>query len=287
MKTINSLSGGRTSAYMAAMFPADYDLFALVRTSDINCQFPDATIRRIVEDRIQKPFVGTLEDDTIIYTMLDLEQFLGREITWVSGLTFDEVVQNKGGWLPNKLHRYCTTHMNIEPMFYWWAEHIGELVEMRIGYRANEGRRVRKMQKRLNENGLMEFEATFGKNSRDQNKWETVAWQKPVWPLAHQLPTWADGVQSFWHDKPVRFARLNNCVGCFHRNPALLRLQWDKHPEKMDWFMGQERTKQAKYGEHKATWRKDVTYERIKERPPIQGIDFEDFSECDSGYCGL
>lgn len=132
MKTINSLSGGRTSAYMAAMFPADYDLFALVRTSDINCQFPDATIRRIVEDRIQKPFVGTLEDDTIIYTMLDLEQFLGREITWVSGLTFDEVVQNKGGWLPNKLHRYCTTHMNIEPMFYWWAEHIGELVEMRI-----------------------------------------------------------------------------------------------------------------------------------------------------------
>jgi hypothetical protein len=217
--------------------------------------------------------------------MLDLEQFLGVEINWVSGITFDEVIRTKGGWLPNKLHRYCTSWLKINPMFYWWAAEIGQPVEMRIGYRANEGGRVKKMKNRLNKDGLMEFDATFEKNNRGQNKWETVAWQKPVWPLADELPTWADGVQSFWEDKPVRFARLNNCVGCFHRNPALLRLQWDEHPEKMDWFMQQEAQKQEK--DKRATWRSDVTYQRIKARPQILGIDFEDFSACDSGYCGL
>ena len=50
-----------------------------------------------------------------------------------------------------------------------------------------------------------------------------------------------DHVVEFWKDKPVRFAERNNCVGCFHRNPLLLRQMFDKHPEKMEWFSAQER----------------------------------------------
>ena len=72
MKTMNSLSGGKTSSYIAANYPADYDVFSLVRIEDQNCRFPDEKIRQEVEDRIQAPFIGTAEDDTIIYTMLDL-----------------------------------------------------------------------------------------------------------------------------------------------------------------------------------------------------------------------
>ena len=90
MKTVNSISGGKTSAYIAANYPADYNLFSLVRTSAENCIFPDKKIRQEVSDRIGTEFIGTLEDDMIIYTMLDLEQMIGTKIDWVTGKTFDD-----------------------------------------------------------------------------------------------------------------------------------------------------------------------------------------------------
>jgi len=80
MKTVNSLSGGKTSSYIAANYPADYNVFALVRTNDKNCIFPDKKIRQLVSDKIGQDFIGTLEMDKIIYTMLDLEQFIGSKI---------------------------------------------------------------------------------------------------------------------------------------------------------------------------------------------------------------
>jgi hypothetical protein len=89
MKTVNSLSGGKTSAYISANYPADYNVFALVRTDDKKCMFPDAKIRQMVSDKIGTEFIGTLEDDVIIYTMLDLEQFIGKKIYWVTVKTFD------------------------------------------------------------------------------------------------------------------------------------------------------------------------------------------------------
>lgn len=63
MKTVNSISGGKTSAYIAANYPADYNVFALVRTDDNNCLFPDTKVRQIVSDKIGTEFIGTLEDN--------------------------------------------------------------------------------------------------------------------------------------------------------------------------------------------------------------------------------
>ena len=197
MITVNSLSGGKTSSYIAANYPADYDVFALVRIEHEASKFPDAKIRQEVEDRIQAPFIATAEDDMIIYTMLDLEQYIGRKITWVTGKTFDDITTRKDKvYLPNKVQRFCTVEMKIEPMFYWWAEKIGEPVEMQIGFRANETRRASKMIEKLNANGLLEFKATFEKNNRGQNKWEQVEWQKPVFPLIEN-PTYKDEIQRF------------------------------------------------------------------------------------------
>ena len=96
MKTVNSLSGGKTSAYIAANYPADYNVFALVRIEDEAAKFPDKKIRQIVEDKIQAPFIATAEDDVIIYTMLDLEQHIGQKIDWVTGKTFDEITKRNG-----------------------------------------------------------------------------------------------------------------------------------------------------------------------------------------------
>ena len=97
MKKVNSLSGGKTSSYIAANYPADYNVFSLVRTDDKKCLFfPDAKIRQEVSDRLGTEFIGTLEEDMIIYTMLDLEQFIGSKIDWVTGKTFDEITVRNG-----------------------------------------------------------------------------------------------------------------------------------------------------------------------------------------------
>lgn len=265
---------------MAANYPTDYNVFALVRTDDPACKFPDEKLRQAVEDRIQKPFVGTLEDDLIINTIFDLEQHIGREISWVSGITYDEVVKSKGGWLPNKLHRYCTTWMKLDPIFYWWAEIIGEPVKMHIGFRANEGRRAKTMQNKLNANGLLEFKATFNKHKDGRNKWEVVEWQRPTFPLIEN-GIFKDDIQAYWDKNPVRFAPFNNCVGCFHRNPIFLRKMAEAHPNKMEWFAQQEEL------DRKGQWRSDVTYrDIIKSQLQIE-LSFDDFTDCDSGYCGL
>tara|TARA_S200002703_G_scaffold152857_1_gene153760 strand:- start:1164 stop:2012 length:849 start_codon:yes stop_codon:yes gene_type:complete len=282
MKTINSLSGGKTSSYIAANYPADYDVFSLVRIEDNNAKFKDEKIRKEVEDRIQAPFISTAEDDTIIYTMLDLEQFIGRKITWVTGKTFDEITTRKDKvYLPNKVQRFCTVEMKIEPMFYWWAEHIGEPTITRIGFRANETRRAKNMLDRCNENGFSEFKATFEKHKDGRNKWELVEYQKPHFPLIEDN-IYKDTIVNYWKDKPVRFAWMNNCVGCFHKTPLLLRKMFEKHPKKLEWFAKRERE-----STNNAHWRSDLTYDEIKKWNLQNELFDDDFNECDSGYCGI
>jgi len=283
MKTITSVSGGMTSAYVAANYPSDHMLFALVRIEDENCRYPDETLRKRVEDKIQKPFIGTAEDDKIIHTMFDLEQFLGREITWVTGITFDEVVKSKGGWLPNMLHRYCTSNMKIEPMFYWWMENIGEPVIMNIGFRANEAERANSMNNRLNKNGFLEQKAIVGKHKSGKNKWNNIEWQIPKFPLIENNVYKLD-ILNYWKDKPVRFAPHNNCVGCFHRNPPFLKFMWQEHPNKMEWFAKQE-------GGKKGYWKtingQIVPYYKVRNMLKQTTLFESDFTSCDAGYCGL
>jgi len=282
MKTINSLSGGKTSSYLAVHYPADYNVFALVRTNDKSCLFPDDKLRQIVSDKLGVEFIGTLEEDAIIYTMLDLEQMLGTKIDWVTGKTFDEIIKSKTRWLPNKLHRFCTSIMKLEPIFDFWRENINEPVEMRLGFRANEFRRAKSMIEKVNKNGFLEQKAIIGKR-KTQNKWGLVEWQKPSFPLIDD-GIFKDKIEEFWKDKNVRFAYLNNCVGCFHRNELLLKLMSEKHPNKFDWFSKQEIGRNPK-----DTWKANghIRYEKIKDYKLQMQLFEEDFNECDSGYCGL
>lgn len=280
MKTCTSISGGQSSAYLAANYPTDYNVFALVTIEDPKCSPKDKKLIQMVSDKIGREFVATAEDDIILHTILDLEQYIGNEIDWVNIISFDEVTEKKGGWLPNKLHRYCTVEMKLRAIFRWWRNKINEPVEMRIGFRGNEHRRAAKMIERQNENGLLEFKDIVGKHKSGRNKWQTIEWQKPSFPLIK------DGVLrhtivEYWKDQAVRFAPLNNCVGCFHRNPLLLRKMWDLHPEKMEWFASKERIK------GNGQWRSDLKYDEIKKHKPQHEINFDDLSSCDSGYCGL
>lgn len=281
MITVNSLSGGKTSSYIASNYPADYDVFALVRIEHEASRFPDKKIIQEVEDRIQAPFIATAEDDMIIYTMLDLEQYIGRKITWVTGKTFDEVLKT-AGTLPDPLRRYCTTQMKLEPIFEWWRNEINIPCEFRLGFRANEIQRANRTTDKTNENGFLEMKAIVGKRGT-RNKWSMVEWQKPVYPLIKDN-IYKDQIESYWKDKLVRFAWMNNCVGCFHKNPLLIRKMWDKHENKLNWFASKERIKH-----NKDVWYKErnLSFNEIKQwNLQIELFD-DDFNECDSGYCGI
>jgi len=287
MKTVNSLSGGKTSSYIAANYPADYNVFALVRTNDKNCIFPDKKIRQVVSDKIGQDFIGTLEMDKIIYTMLDLEQFIGSKINWVTGLSFEDVVSlPENNLLPSPLRRYCTEHLKLKPIFKWWQKEINEVVEMRIGFRANEQRRSNNMKKKL-VNGLLGIKHIIGKTKTgNSNKWKTTYFQKPTFPLiSKDNPIFKDDIEEFWKNKNVRFAQLNNCVGCFHRNEILLKKMWNTHENKMQFFSNLEKDRTYKNDTLKAN--DNITYKKIKQWKLQTELSFDDFTDCDSGYCGL
>ena len=234
MKTVNSISGGKTSAYIAANYSADYNVFALVRTNDKKCIFPDKKLRQIVSDKIGTEFIGTLEMDNIIYTILDLEQYIGQKIDWVSGETFEQIIENPANnMLPSPLRRYCTLDLKMKPMFNWWIKTIGEPALFRIGFRANEQRRANNVIKKYNKKGFLEFKHIIGKHKNGKNKWKTTEWQRQEYPLISlENPIYKDDIESYWNDKPVRFAEINNCVGCFHRSVPLLKKMWQTHTKK-------------------------------------------------------
>lgn len=284
MITVNSVSGGKTSAYIAANYKADYNVFSLVRTNDKSCLFPDAKLRQEVSDRLGVEFIGTLEDDMIVYTIFDLEQYIGQKIDWVTGKTFDEIITNKDGktYLPNVFQRFCTSELKLVPLYNWWKNNFSEPVEMRIGYRANETRRALRAKEKESQNGFQTFKDIIGK-SKSQNKWAKIEWQKQVYPLIEDN-IYKDHIDEYWKDRPVRFAYMNNCIGCFHRNEMLLRLMADKFPDKFDWFVRQEKNT---YTRKPMSFKKGITYERIRDYPMNGTFDFDDFTDCDSGYCGI
>ena len=278
MKTVNSLSGGKTSSYIAAHYPADYNVFSLVRTDDKKCLFSDSKIRQEVSDRLGTEFIGTLEEDMIIYTMLDLEQYIGQKIDWVTGKTFDEIiVRNDKKYLPNVTQRFCTTEMKLKPIFNWWQNKFNKPIKMNIGYRANEGSRAKTMLSKTTKNGFSTFKTIVGKR-KTQNKWADIEWQKPMFPLIDDN-IYKDKIEKYWKDKPVRFAYMNNCVGCFHRNPILLKHLSDKQPKKYQWFIDAEKDTR--------TFKNGMTYKQIKNSFKQTSLFDDDFNECDSGYCGL
>tara|TARA_R110002012_G_scaffold223032_3_gene394989 strand:+ start:2565 stop:3416 length:852 start_codon:yes stop_codon:yes gene_type:complete len=283
MKTVNSLSGGKTSSYIAANYKADYNVFSLVRTDDNNCMFPDVKIRQEVSDRLGTEFIGTLEDDTIIYTMLDLEQYIGSKIEWVTGKTFDDIILRKNGttFLPSYMRRFCTTELKVEPIKKFWFDKIKEPIEMRIGFRANEHNRAKSMINKLNTNGFESDKFIIGNSKNGRNKWSEMDWRKPSFPLIEDN-IFKDTVENYWKDKDVRFAWMNNCVGCMHKEFILLNKMSKIHPNKLEWFASKERV--SKNG---ATWKENITYDKIIAHNMQTELFEDDFNDCDSGYCGV
>lgn len=281
MKTVNSISGGKTSAYIAKHYPADINIFSLVRIEDTDnlwMKGKDEKTRQLISDRLQKEFIGTAEMDEIIYTILDLEQFIGQEIKMITGDTFEEVIKRNYNYLPNKMTRYCTVEMKLKPIFNYLYKNTEMPVEMRIGFRPNEIKRAEGVLARADENGIEYFETIIGKR-KSQNKWGKVPYRICKFPLIENNIS-KDTIYNYWNDKQVRFAYRNNCVGCVNRQPLMISHMASKDIDKVKWFEKQE----IKTGNR---FLSDVSFTQILNFGTQATFFDDDFNECDSGFCGI
>ena len=179
------------------------------------------------------------------------------------------------------MRRFCTTNLKIIPIIEWWKNKINEVVEMQIGFRANELNRANKLIDKCDENGIQSDKFIVGK-SKTRNKWSLIKWRVPRFPLIEDVIL-SDDIHKYWNNnKSVPFIKgyYNNCVGCFHRNPLFLKKMSTEHSNKIEWFAQQE-------NKGKGRWKKEMSYKDIIKWDLQQELSFDDFSECDSGYCGL
>lgn len=267
MITVNSVSGGKTSSYLDKHYPADYSLFSLVRIEDVRCTPKDKKLVQLVSDKIGMEFIATAESDKTLKVILDLEQVTGREIKWLTGDTFEEVIR-KTKYLPNQRKRLCTINMKLDPIANYCRNEIKEIVSTRLGIRYDEENRVDY------NNTDFKFHNGFSKNGR--NKWITEKYREVEYPLVDDKVTHYQIYQ--WSLKSgIEFPPDSNCVGCFHKPPMQLRQNWDDEPLKMQWFAEQESNRRK--------WKKGTSYFNIKKIGLQTDFFFGVGSGCNSGGC--
>lgn len=266
MIKVHSLSGGKTSSYMAVHYPADYNIFSLVTIEDKKCSPIDIGLIKKISDKIGKEFIATAEDDMTLIAMFDLEQKIGKDIIWVVGETFDKIIEKNGNWLPSRQRRYCTTEMKMRPIFDWWYKNINQKIKMGIGYRYDEAERANRFSNK--------FKGITGKRGT-QNKWEELEWREGWFPLIDDKIIHPKIIQ--WASKSdINFPIDSNCIGCFFKNNQQLIKNSELHPQKFNWF----ETKEIK-----RTWKENDKYLNIKNYPKQLDFIFGGGSGCDAGIC--
>jgi 3'-phosphoadenosine 5'-phosphosulfate sulfotransferase (PAPS reductase)/FAD synthetase len=213
-------------------------------------------------------FIATAESDKTLKVVLDLEQVIGIEIKWLTGKTFEQIIKDKSGYLPNQMTRFCTTEMKIKPIAEFCRNKLKEIVLTRLGIRHDEEHRVNY------ENTDFKFHNGFSDNGR--NKWITEKYRELEYPLVkdridhYQIYLWSLSTN-------LNFPQDSNCVGCFHKPVQQLRKNFDDEPLKMQWFKEQE------YKNKK--WKKEMKFIDIEKIGLQQDFIFGTGSGCNSGGC--
>ena len=305
--TINSISGGKSSGYLAVHYPADREVFSMVCLDDASCRIKDPAVLAYAADKLADyvdefgEVVGTAESDRTLVAMMDLEQYIGRNVTWVRGPSFDELLAGTrtryGGGsatrLPSWARRYCTVEMKLVPIFLWWYRHIGTEVKMRIGFRADEFRRMLRFM-----HGApwrLKFPVSCRLSGERRMVWQDFDWRKIEFPLMeHGIGQ--ENVSTFWQHqgwlggdlfegrRKIEFPAVSNCVGCFYKIVEVLAVMAEQEPEKMAWFARQEHNGMGRWLDKK------VSYDEIIARPQDfwKEVFYEIASQgetCGSGDC--
>ena len=296
MKSVNSLSGGRTSSYIAANYPADIDIFALCCIDDHNAGAGiDRKLIQKANDKLQKycshmpEFVATSEDPAILKTMFDLEQMIGREIVWVRGIGWNEMIRQKNA-IPNRAKRFCTTILKMQPIFEFLYMRTELPVRMRIGFRYDEDHRAN------SDNVTFQFpkyaKKYAGRIVNDFDKlqvkyqsyffdwmyrWETIVWRANEYPLIDDK---IDHYQiiKYWDNKNIVFPKDSNCLNCFWKDPMQLRKNFETFLPVMLWSMIAEELQGN-------TFRDDISFRSIMKLPIENDFVFGTGAGCQAGFC--
>lgn len=282
MTTINSLSGGKTSSYLASNYKADVDMFAMVCIDNHNAAGwlrYNKKLLQYANDKLEKfipeygEFRATAEDPIIIQTMMDLEQKIGRNITWVRGISYDVLI-NKMGFIPNQIKSFCTTKMKLEPIFEECYLNYGTDIEMRLGIRYDEPDRLEDI------GTSFKFPVSCNLYGQCRQNHQEIEWRKLSFPLEEDKIMHPHVVQ-YWNDhNDVVFADDSNCQMCFWKNEQQLRKNFDKNPAVMSWAGVAEDIQGS-------TFKKDISILDIKKLGLQLDFNFGTGAEnCKSGYCG-
>lgn len=278
--TINSISGGRTSSYMAIHYPVDYNVFALVCIDDPSAAHKDAKVTQMVNDRLERSgslakygeFIASAEFDETINVLLDLEDKIGSEITWIRGRSFDQIIKQKRA-LPNLMMRFCTTEMKIIPIAEWVVDTLAYPVDMNVGIRLDEFERAKTGDAIHYRNKVQ-----VGYHSSGQRKWKEYYWAIGQYPLIQDRVGVAD-VNAYWKKNPsVIFPSDSNCAGCFWKSAQQLRHNLDQDRNKMQWFIDQE-------AKTKRRFKKALSYSSISSIAMQQDFFSGEGAGCQEGFC--
>lgn len=279
LQTVNSLSGGKTSSYIAVHYPADHELFALVCIDDHNAGGAlrrDKKLMQMVNDKLQvhcshhKEFVATAEDPKTITAMLDLEQMIGREITWLRGLGFGDVMDNKK-LIPNRTKRFCTTELKIKPIFEYLYYNTPLPVEMRIGYRYDELERAEKF------TDTFKFIKSCNNFGQFRNKWETIVWRTGSFPLIDDK-IMHHHIKEYWKWQAIEWPDDSNCQFCFWKAEAQLNKNFKTNRATMTWAGLQEMLREN-------TFKDKSTLFDISDLDTDKSFSYGGGSGCQAGFC--
>lgn len=287
MTTINSLSGGKTSSYLEVHYPADIGMFAVVCIDDHNANGgfwrKNKSLLQRVQDKLEKTspnwpeFKATAEDPQTLITMLELEQFTGREITWVRGVGFDSLIQEVKRAVPNLKMRWCTEYMKIIPMFEYIYLNLELPVDMRIGFRYDEAERATDL------DATIDFPISCNNYGTGRQNWvKNFEYRVLSYPLIDDK-VMRPMVNKFWDEhSQVSFPEDTGCQICFWKDPQQIKLNYDRSESKsvVQWAHIMEAVMGNRF-------KKEISMDAIRDI----GVQMDFFSGtgpgCKAGICGI
>ncbi len=268
--TCISFSGGRTSAYM------------LWRVLQSNNGLPDEA--KVI-------FANTGKEDEATLRFVDrCSKEWGVPITWLeyldgsdfkvvdfagasrSGEPFEAVIRQRGGYLPNRVARYCSSEMKTRTMHRYLKSLGWEEWDTFIGIRADEPRRV----------------AKFRANPRPEFKGEEVHM-----PLAI-VGVGAIDVGDFWKKSSFDLELPNfngktmhgNCDLCYLKPASQVLSLIKEKPERAIWWAQQESRAEAVAGTASRFRDDRPSYAQMARYAEQQTDIFDATEEAIACFCG-
>lgn len=224
--TAISFSGGRTSGYM---------LWRVLQAHDMSLP-KDAVVcfaNTGREDEATLRFVQACSERwDVPITWLEYQQAEPRfkvvsfEAANRDGKPFEEIIEQRGGVLPNRVARFCSSELKTRTMHRYLKRQGWSEWDTLIGIRADEPRRV----------------AKFRANPKPEGKHEEV-WM----PLAADSVS-AHDVGAFWRSQPFDLELPNiqgktmhgNCDLCYLKPASQVLSLITEQPSRAIWWAAQE-----------------------------------------------